>query len=65
MEVKKQVIMKTHPGEHVFDANRFGQLFSYPDGLSLASCGFVPGRTYLEKQLGAISTGKEEPRVRK
>ena len=60
MEVKKQVIMKTHPGEHVFNADRFGQLFSYPDGLSLASCGFNPGRTYLEKQLASISTGSIE-----
>jgi len=47
-----------HPGEQVFDSSCYLMLFSYPETLTLSSCGFVPGRSRTDNKLVSLSPGK-------
>ncbi|KAI0243383.1 hypothetical protein LSAT2_012197 [Lamellibrachia satsuma] len=51
LEMCRKEIMHRQPGETVFHPGHFGCLFSYPETLTLTSCGFVPGSSFLDKQL--------------
>ncbi|KAK2168180.1 hypothetical protein NP493_1241g00000 [Ridgeia piscesae] len=54
LEMCRKEIMHRQPGETVFQPGRFGCLFSFPDTLTLASCGFVPGTSFLDTQLATL-----------
>ena len=58
MEVAEQVVQDHHPGEEVFQAARYRQLFSYPGNLTLESCGFKPGKSHIDKNLTTLQPGK-------
>ena len=47
-----------HPGEAVFDNSQYLSLFSYPETLTLASCGFVLGRSRTDNKLVSLSPGR-------
>lgn len=45
MNAVEKKIRKLHPGEMIFDICRFKSLFSFPESLTLTSCGFLPGHS--------------------
>ncbi|XP_077992234.1 uncharacterized protein LOC144446362 [Glandiceps talaboti] len=51
----KDPIADFHPGETIFKNEQIGQLFSFPNHLSLASCGFKANQTALEQLLSKSS----------
>ncbi|XP_006816431.1 uncharacterized protein LOC100370605 [Saccoglossus kowalevskii] len=50
-------IADVHPGETVFENQLIGQIFSFPDNLTLQDCGFTVSQNTLEKLLSSASPG--------
>lgn len=59
LEMCRKEIMHRQPGETVFHPGHFGCLFSFPETLTLTSCGFVPGSSFLDKQLATLPPGEQ------
>ncbi|XP_070541059.1 uncharacterized protein [Ptychodera flava] len=51
----KDPISDIHPGENVFNLDQLGKLFSFPNNLSLANCGFTPSHSALDQLLNTSS----------
>ena len=58
MEMAEQVIQERHPGLVVFTADRYKQLFSFPETLTLESCGFKAGMSRIDKNLTTLPPGE-------
>ncbi|XP_013396189.1 SMC5-SMC6 complex localization factor protein 2-like [Lingula anatina] len=54
-------IKPTHPGETIFHHKLYGQLYSYPETLTLPNCGFVAGKSYVDKNLVKFSSSTSDP----
>ena len=55
-----QEITDCHPGQRIFDPARYQRFFSYPDTLTLEACGFVAGKSRLDRTLKTVSSGGRE-----
>ncbi len=57
LEVHEQHIKVEAPGEAVFDPDKYLCLMSFPGNLTLASCGYTPGNSQVDRTLSSLAEG--------